>query len=100
MFILANILSAIVYVFDTLIWLYMIIVFAACLVSWFRPDPYNPIVRLLHNLTEPVFWRIRKWLPFVYVRGIDFAPVALLVVLRVIQLVVIKSMYQMIAMIH
>jgi YggT family protein len=100
MFILANILKAIVYVFDTLLWIYMIIVFVACLVSWFRPDPYNPLVRLLQNLTEPAFWRIRKWFPFVYVRGIDLSPLLLLVLIRVTQLAVIDSLYQMIALIH
>ena len=100
MFILANILSAIVYVVETLLWIYMIIVFAACLVSWFKPDPYNPIVRLLQNLTEPAFWRIRKCFPFVYVRGIDLSPLLLLILLRVIQLAVINSLYEMIALIR
>jgi len=100
MFVLVNVLSAIVYVLETLLWIYMIIVFVACLVSWFRPDPYNPIVRLLQNLTEPAFWRIRKWFPFAYVRGIDLSPLILLILLRVIQLAVIQSLYQMIAMIR
>jgi YggT family protein len=100
MFILVNILNAIVYVLDTLLWIYMIIVFVACLVSWFKPDPYNPIVNLLRNLTEPAFWRIRKWFPFVYVRGIDLSPIVLLILLRVTQIAVIQSLYQMIAMIR
>lgn len=100
MFIVANILSAVVYVLDTLLWIYMIIVFVACLISWFRPDPYNPVVRLLHNLTEPAFWRIRKWFPFVYVRGIDLSPLVLLIFMRVIQMVVIKSLNEMIAMLR
>ena len=98
MFILANTLFAIVKVIETLLWIYMIIVFVACLISWFRPDPYNPIVRLLQSLTEPAFWRIRKWFPFVYVRGIDLAPLVLLVLLQFIQLAVIKSLYEMIAL--
>jgi YggT family protein len=100
MFILDNILFAIVRVLDTLLWIYMIIVFVACLVSWFKPDPYNPIVRLLANLTEPAFWRIRKWFPFVFVRGIDLSPLVLLILLQFIQMAVIQSLYQMIKMIR
>ena len=92
MFVLKNLLSAIVYVLDTLLWLYMLIVFIACLISWFRPDPYNPVVRFMHNLTEPAFWRIRRWFPFVYIRGIDFAPLFLLIALRVVQIFVIGSL--------
>ena len=100
MFILANVLEAIVKVLGSLLWVYMIIVFVACLVSWFRPDPYNPIVRLLQNLTEPAFWRIRKWFPFVFVRGIDLSPIVLLLLLQFIQSAVIRSLYDMIAMIR
>ncbi len=100
MFILANILTALVHVLDTLLMLYMGIVFVACLVSWFRPDPYNPIVRLLRNLTEPAFWRIRKYLPFVYARGIDFAPLVLLVLLSFVRTAVLQSLYEMVALIR
>lgn len=100
MFILANILRAVVFVLDTLLMVYMGIVFVACLITWFRPDPYNPIVRLLRNLTEPAFWRIRKWLPFVYMRGIDFAPLVLLILLSFIRIAAIQSLYEIVAMIR
>ena len=100
MFVFVNILEAIIYVVDTLLTVYSLVVIVACLLSWVNPDPYNPIVRLLYNLTEPAFWRIRKWFPFVYVRGIDLSPLVLLILLRVIQMAVIQSLYQMIAMIR
>ncbi len=47
-------------------------------------DPYNPFVRFLHRLTEPVFERLRRYLP----RGVcdnalhvDFTPWVLLLLL-------------------
>jgi YggT family protein len=43
-----------------------------------RPDPYNPIVRFLRSATEPVFYRVRKWLPFVFVGGVDLSPIVVL----------------------
>jgi YggT family protein len=62
----------------------MIVVIARAVLSWVSPDPYNPIVRFIHNATEPVLYRIRMKIPVVYA-GIDFSPVlvfALIIFLR------------------
>ena len=94
MFVFANILEAIVYVVDTLLTIYSFVVIVACLISWVNPDPYNPIVRILRNLTEPVLWRIRTYLPFTYVSGLDLSPVVLLLAIQLIRMIVVKSLMQ------
>ena len=94
MFVFANILEAIVYVVDTLLTIYSFVVIVACLISWVNPDPYNPIVRILRNLTEPVLWRIRKYLPFTYVSGLDLSPVVLLLGIQLIRMIIVKSLMQ------
>lgn len=96
MFFLINLLEAVIYVVDTLLSVYSWVVIAVCLISFVNPDPYNPIVRILRNLTEPLLWRIRKWLPFVYVGGLDFSPIALLLGIQLVKMVLIKSLYQLI----
>jgi len=40
--------------------IYMWIVIISALISWVSPDPYNPIVRFLHAVTEPVLRPIRR----------------------------------------
>ena len=94
MFVFANILEAIIYVVDTVLTIYSFVVIVACLISWVNPDPYNPIVRILRNLTEPVLWRIRKYLPFTYVSGLDLSPVVLLLAIQLIRMIVVKSLMQ------
>ncbi len=94
MFVFANILEAIIYVVDTLLTIYSFVVIVACLISWVNPDPYNPIVRILRNLTEPVLWRIRKYLPFTYVSGLDLSPVVLLLAIQLVRMIVVKSLMQ------
>ena len=94
MFVFANILEAIIYVVDTLLTVYSFVVIVACLISWVNPDPYNPIVRILRNLTEPVLWRIRKYLPFTYVSGLDLSPVVLLLAIQLIRMIIVKSLMQ------
>jgi len=57
--------------------LYLMIVFVSALLSWVRPDPFNPIVRFVNQVTEPVLYQIRKRLPLVF-GGIDFSPVVII----------------------
>ncbi len=91
MVVVHNLIIALVSIFEMLITAYTFVVVAACLISWVNPDPYNPIVRVLRNLTEPLLWRIRKYLPFTYIRGLDFSPIVLLLGLQLVNMVVFKS---------
>ena len=94
MFVFVNILEAVIYIVDTLLTVYSFVVIVACLLSWVNPDPYNPIVRILRNLTEPLLWRIRKYLPFTYVSGLDLSPVVLLLAIQLVKMIIVKSLMQ------
>ncbi len=94
MFVFTNAVSAIASILGGLLNVYFWIVVISALLSWVRPDPYNPIVRTLRNLTEPVYYRIRKWLPFTYTSGIDFSPIIVLICIELINRIVVTSMLQ------
>jgi YggT family protein len=68
---------------------YILIVVARALVSWVNPDPYNPIVRFLHNATDPVLDLIRRILPLQF-GGMDFTPIVLLLALSVLQQMILQ----------
>ena len=51
---MSALLYALVQTLHTVINLYIWIVIIASLLSFVRPDPYNPIVQVLYRLTEPV----------------------------------------------
>ena len=89
MIVVANTMSAIALVLGSLLSLYFWIVIIAAVLTWVRPDPYNPIVRTLRALTEPVFYRVRKWLPFTYSSGMDFSPVVVLLAIELFNRIVI-----------
>jgi YggT family protein len=82
-------LSAIIRVVDLAFNIYIIIVVARALISWVNPDPYNQIVRFLHNATDPVLYRLRRTLPFLQMGGFDFSPIALLIILSFVQQLII-----------
>jgi hypothetical protein len=54
MFIIGYFLSALATVLNYALIFYMWVVIARAVLSWVSPDPYNPIVRFIHNVTEPV----------------------------------------------
>jgi YggT family protein len=78
------ILVKIVQLASTLLTLYMWVVIVSALLSWVNPDPYNPIVRFLRNATEPVYWRIRSWMPFVVVGGFDLSPILVIAAVQIL----------------
>jgi YggT family protein len=82
-------ISAIYQVVDLVFTLYIFIVVARVLISWVNPDPYNPIVRFLHNATDPVLFRIRRVVPLQF-GGFDFTPIVLLLGLSVLKQVVLQ----------
>ena len=75
--------------------LYMWVVIISALLTWVNPDPYNPIVRTLRNLTEPVFWRIRRWMPFLNVGGLDLSPVLVLLAIVFLKTFLVGNLYNL-----
>lgn len=84
MFVIANFLMATAYILDKVIYAYMVIVIIRALLSWVNPDPYNPIVRFLYNVTEPVLYRVRRALPL-FAGGIDFSPMIVILALMFLE---------------
>ncbi len=93
MFIIGNFLIAIGSIFDILLTIYSFIVIAAALITWVRPDPYNPIVRFLYGVTEPVLRPIRKLLPLKI--PIDISPLILLIIIYFLQKFLIFSIIEL-----
>jgi YggT family protein len=93
MFVLGNFLGAIAEVLNIVLTIYMWIVIISALISWVNPDPYNPIVRFLFSVTEPVFATVRRVLPFPYM-GIDFSPLIVLLAIIFFQQFLVGTLRQ------
>jgi len=90
----SNFLTAIAKVLDVVLSIFMWIVIARAILSWVSPDPYNPIVRFIHNITEPVLHQIRKRVPINF-GGIDFSPILVLLAVIFLQQFVVQSLYDL-----
>jgi YggT family protein len=87
-------ISAVFQVLQAVLSIYFWIVIGRAVISWVNPDPYNPIVRFLHNATDPVFDRIRRVLPLQF-GGMDFTPILVLVAIGVLQNVLARLQYNL-----
>ena len=94
MFVFGNLLTAIAKVLDVVLVIFMWIVIARAILSWVNPDPYNPIVRFIHNITEPVLYQIRKKIPLNF-GGIDFSPIIVLLAIIFLRRFVVQSLYEL-----
>ena len=92
MFLLSNFLNAAALVLGLLLNLYWWIIIARAILSWVNPDPYNPIVRFLYNVTEPVLYRVRRTIPISMAGGIDFSPIIVLLGLYFLQAFLVRSL--------
>lgn len=91
MFIISNFLHALAIIIHWVLTIYMWIVIARALISWVNPDPYNPIVRFLYQVTEPVLYHVRRFLPL---RGmlIDLSPVVVLLIIFFLDTFLVKTL--------
>ena len=94
MMVFSNLLSAVAKVLDIVLVIFMWIVIARAILSWVSPDPYNPIVRFIHNVTEPVLYQIRKRIPLNF-GGIDFSPIIVLLAVIFLQRFLVTSLYDL-----
>ena len=95
MFVLGNVCQAVATILGKVLWLYSIVIMIAVLVSWVNADPSNPVVQFLRSVTEPVFAWIRRRLPFAVIGMIDLSPLVALVIIQLLQMVVVRSLFEL-----
>jgi YggT family protein len=93
MFIFANLLLAVANILNILISAYMWIIIISSLISWVNPDPYNPIVRFLHAVTQPVLRPIRKIIGY-RLGVIDISPMVVILALLFVKYFLIQSLIE------
>ena len=66
------------YFIVSLMKVYMILIVIRVVLSWIRPNPYNPFVQVMYKLTEPILAPIRRVVPPIG-GTIDISPIILFV---------------------
>lgn len=77
MYIIGHFFKALASVLDIALSIYMWLIIIRVLLSWVSPDPYNPIVKALRSVTDPVMDWFRRRIPLVF-GGFDFSPMVVI----------------------
>lgn len=91
MYMFGYFLMAAAKVIDIILVIFMWIVVARAVLSWVNPDPYNPIVRFIRNVTEPVLYPIRRRLPVGF-GGMDFSPIIVFLIIIFLQTFLVATL--------
>jgi YggT family protein len=92
MFMLGNFILAIAKLINFALSAYIWIVIGRAVISWVNADPYNPIVRFLVQVTDPILFRIRRYVPSM--GGIDLSPMILILAIVFLQSFLVPTLTQ------
>jgi YggT family protein len=67
---------------------YKYILLGSVIISWVNADPYNPIVRFIRSITEPLLGRIRQFMPDTGM--VDLSPVVAFFAIHLIQSAIVR----------
>jgi YggT family protein len=90
-FVARELVLTVAWLVEYLLWAYMWIVIIRALISWVNPDPWNPVVRFLYHVTEPVLRPIRRRLP---TTGIDFSPVIVILAIMFLERFLVRVLVE------
>ncbi len=91
MFVFGELFIAIAKIIDTLLGIYKWVIIIAALISWVNPDPYNPIVRFLYSVTEPVLKPVRRLIGY-RLGPIDISPIIVILAIIFIQSFLVRTL--------
>lgn len=94
MFVLGNLIGALATVLDVLLNALSIVIVVNALLSWVRPDPNNPIVRFLDQVSDTVCEPVRRLFPTVF-GGLDLAPLIVLLIIMFLRQFAVTSLHEL-----
>jgi YggT family protein len=80
MYYLANVINFLFTAFNFIILIRVVL-------SWVNVDPYNPLVRMIYQITEPVLAPLRRLIP--PAAGLDFSPLVAFFVIELLRRLVL-----------
>tara|TARA_Y100001970_G_scaffold120586_1_gene149473 strand:- start:2126 stop:2416 length:291 start_codon:yes stop_codon:yes gene_type:complete len=91
--IISNLLYAIANLLNLALSLFVWLVVIRALISWFSPDPYNPLFQFLYKITEPILSSVRNVLP--HLGGIDISPIVVILAIEFLKTFLVNLLVQL-----
>jgi YggT family protein len=91
MFVMANFLETVASVLNTALSIYSWAIIIRVLVTWFSPDPFNPLMQFLMRICDPFLDIFRRTIP--PLGPFDLSPMIALLVLQAAQHFLVKTLF-------
>ena len=75
---------------DILFWFLNLAIFARVLFSWINPNPHNPLVALVYQITDPILQPLRRIIPAVGM--FDLTPIVAWILLDVVRRILLMAL--------
>ncbi len=97
MFLISNLIVALGELIKYVLTIYNIILIIRVFSSWVSASPYNPIVRIVYVLTEPLLRPIRRVIPPLNIgmAYIDLSPLVLFFLIHFLNSFLVKTFYDL-----
>lgn len=76
-----------------LLYLYTWVIIVRAVVSWSHPDPRQPLVRILVQVTEPILKPLRTAVPPAKLGGIDLSPILAIIVIQIVRYLLLYTLF-------
>ena len=87
---LGNLMIAVAGVLHSVIFVFYILLLAHVVLSWVSPDPRNPIVSFIYQVTEPILAKVRNKVPPLGM--LDVSPIVVFLVLYFLDAFLVNSL--------
>lgn len=91
--IFANFLNAVAMLLNAVLTLMFWAILIRVLLSWVSPDPYNPLVRALYQITDPILRPAQRVIP--PIGGLDLSPIVVLLAIEFLRMFLVGSIQQL-----
>jgi YggT family protein len=76
-------LYTVINIISTILSLLTYAIIIRAVLSWVRPNPNNPLVRLLNKVTDPIMRPLERIIP--PLAGLDISPIIAIVLIQMVQ---------------
>jgi YggT family protein len=71
--------------------LVVLLIFIRCILSWVRVDPYNPLVKLLYQVTDPILKPLQAFTLRSGGVGLDLSPLIAIFILQALRNLLLRA---------
>jgi len=66
----------------------IMIIFIRVILSWFPHNPYNPLIKIIYQISNPILNPIRNIIP--PIGGMDISPIIVIFIIQIIKNIILK----------